>query len=98
MDGQPIKLQIWDTAGQERYKTITNSYYRGAEGVIIVFDLTNKESFMHIKDWLAEARNGVEDSTEFLIFGNKADIEDQRQVTEKEIREFSQKTGIQIFE
>ena len=71
IDGKTVKLQIWDTAGQERYKTITNSYYRGAEGVIIVFDLNNRESFLHITDWLAEAKNGIEERTEILIFGNK---------------------------
>ena len=98
IDSHSIKLQIWDTAGQERYKTITNSYYRGAEGVIIVFDLTNKESFLNIKDWLAEAKNGISDDTEILVFGNKADLTDQRKVTQSEIKEFSDKTGIHIIE
>ena len=97
LDGSTVKLQIWDTAGQERYKTITNSYYRNAEGVIIVFDLTNKESFLNIKDWLAEAKNGISDDTEILIFGNKADLADHRQVEDKEIREFTENTGIQII-
>lgn len=98
ISGHSIKLQIWDTAGQERYKTITNSYYRGAEGVVIVFDLTNRDSFMNIKDWLAEARNGIDDSTEILVFGNKADLQNQRQVSEKEIKEFTANTGIEIIE
>lgn len=98
IDGKTVKLQIWDTAGQERYKTITNSYYRGAEGVIIVFDLNNKESFLNIKDWLAEAKNGIDERTEILIFGNKWDIPDQRQVSDKEIKEFTDKTGINIIQ
>lgn len=98
ISGHSIKLQIWDTAGQERYKTITNSYYRGAEGVVIVFDLTNRDSFMNIKDWLTEARNGIDASTEILVFGNKADLQNQRQVSEKEIREFTANTGIEIIE
>lgn len=98
INNHSIKLQIWDTAGQERYKTITNSYYRGAEGVIIVFDLTNKESFSNIKDWLAEAKNGVDESTEILVFGNKADLKDQRQVSDKDIQEFTKATGINIIE
>ena len=49
-----IKLQIWDTAGQERYRTITNAYYKGADGIIVVFDLTNRESFLSIPVWLNE--------------------------------------------
>ena len=54
LDGKTIKLQIWDTAGQERFRTITSSYYRGAHGIIVVFDVTDQESFNNVKQWLHE--------------------------------------------
>ena len=54
LDGKTIKLQIWDTAGQERFRTITSSYYRGAHGIIVVYDTTEMESFNNVKQWLHE--------------------------------------------
>ena len=54
VDGKTIKLQIWDTAAQERFRTITSSYYRGADGIILVYDITHRESFDHVSDWLEE--------------------------------------------
>eukprot|EP01083_Nonionella_stella_P172877 594594_1 len=54
IDGKTVKLQIWDTAGQERFRTITSSYYRGAHGIIIVYDITDKESFDNVRQWLFE--------------------------------------------
>ena len=57
VDGKTIKLQIWDTAGQERFRTITSAYYRGADGVVMVYDVTHRESFDHVAEWLAEVRD-----------------------------------------
>ena len=54
MDGQNIKLQIWDTAGQERFRTLTASYYRGAHGIIIVYDVTDRETFENVRQWMQE--------------------------------------------
>mmetsp|Transcript_1325 Transcript_1325/g.3547 ORF Transcript_1325/g.3547 Transcript_1325/m.3547 type:complete len:155 (-) Transcript_1325:896-1360(-) len=54
LDGKTIKLQIWDTAGQERFRTITSSYYRGAHGIIVVYDVTDQESFNNVKQWMNE--------------------------------------------
>jgi len=69
-----IKLQIWDTAGQERYRTITNAYYKGADGIIIVFDITQRESFLSIDSWLEEVRKNVGDDVLIMIFANKSDL------------------------
>ena len=68
------KLQIWDTAGQERYRTITNASYKGADGIIIVFDITQRESFLSIDSWLEEVRKNVGDDVLIMIFANKSDL------------------------
>ncbi len=67
-------MQIWDTAGQERYRTITNAYYKGADGIIIVFDITQRESFLSIDSWLEEVRKNVGDDVLIMIFANKSDL------------------------
>ncbi|OMJ81863.1 hypothetical protein SteCoe_17562 [Stentor coeruleus] len=84
IDGQIIKLQIWDTAGQERFKTITSAYYRGADGVILVFDKTSRDTFNNIASWLEEINKYSETSTRILV-GNKDDA--------KEIMQVDQETG-----
>lgn len=75
-----VKLQIWDTAGQERFKTITTSYYRGAHCIIVVFDLTNQESFLKIEDWLKEVKKFANQDAQILILGNKVDNITDREV------------------
>ena len=73
-------MQIWDTAGQERYRTITNAYYKGADGIIIVFDITNKESFDNIPSWLQEIEKNVGEDVEIMVFANKSDITDEAEI------------------
>jgi len=93
-----VKLQIWDTAGQERYRTITNAYYRGADGIIIVFDLTNKESFLHVQDWIKEVEKYSSESVVMLVLGNKCDLDAYREVTPEDIKEFTKETGLTVLE
>ena len=83
-----IKLQIWDTAGQERYRTITNAYYKGADGIIVVFDMTNRESFLSIPVWLSEIEKHSGTDIQVMVLANKMDDEAEIQVTDEEIAQF----------
>ena len=94
-----VKVQIWDTAGQERYRSITNAYYRGAESIIIVFDLTCRQSFNHIEDWIEEVSKYTGPQVHKIILGNKSDVgEEDKQVTKEDIEKFEKKTGVKIYE
>lgn len=73
VDGKIIKLQIWDTAGQERFKSVTTSYYRGAIGVLIVYDINDKRSFDNIKNWLREVNIHASENICKFVIGNKKD-------------------------
>ena len=91
-------MQIWDTAGQERFKNIQASYYKGASGILVVYDITNKESFEHLSSWLIEIeKNGNKNVYKFLI-GNKADLEENREITKEEGEEFASVNVMDFFE
>jgi Ras-related protein Rab-1A len=92
-----IKLQIWDTAGQERFRTITSSYYRGAHGIIIVYDVTSVESFLNIKTWLNEIRKYTGKIVPIIIVGNKCDSPD-RQVSTSRGQKFANDSGYDFIE
>lgn len=82
VDKRVVKLQIWDTAGQERFRTITSAYYRGADGIILVYDVTSMESFNHVNDWLTEVNRYASENTCKLLVGNKIDKPDRVVPTE----------------
>jgi len=98
LNGKIAKLQIWDTAGQERFKTITSSYYKGAHGVILVYDLTDRQSFKDVENWLGEVSKHASENIVKLLVGNKCDLESQRQVTTDEGREFANSLGVKFVE
>ena len=79
-----VKLQIWDTAGQERFRTITCNYYRGAHGVVIVYDITDRESFESVKNWMVEIEKYAQENVNKLLIGNKCDLTAKRQVSPEE--------------
>jgi Ras-related protein Rab-1A len=98
IENKTIKLQIWDTAGQERFRTITSAYYRGADGIIMVFDVTSTESFDHVNDWLKEVNRYAAEGTVKLLVGNKSDRAADRVVTEEHAKEFADELGIPFIE
>jgi len=98
VDGKAVKLQIWDTAGQERFRTITSAYYNGADGIILVYDVTSKESFDHVSEWLAEVDRHASENIQRLLVGNKADLVDQREVSEEVAAQYADSLGIPFVE
>lgn len=98
MDGKTIKLQIWDTAGQERFRTITSSYYRGAHGIIIVYDVTDQESFNNVKSWLQEIDRFASEHVCKLLVGNKNDLTSKKVVDTATAKEFADSLGIKFLE
>ncbi len=84
--GNTIKAQIWDTAGQERYKSITNAYYKGAKGALVVFDITRRDTFNNVDRWIGELKSNAENDVSIILIGNKTDLEDQRQVSLEEAK------------
>lgn len=97
-EGKTIKLQIWDTAGQERFRTITTSYYRGAHGIMIVFDLTDLESFENIKQWILEINRYSCNNVNKILIGNKSDLRSQRMISYEEAKEYAEQQGMEYFE
>ena len=93
-----MKLQIWDTAGQERFKNITASYYRGGNGVLVVYDITDRDSFENLNSWLIEIEKNANKNVYKLLIGNKCDLEDKRKVSFQEGKDFATSNGMQFIE
>ncbi|KAJ5073091.1 ras-related protein rabd2a-like [Anaeramoeba ignava] len=98
LEGKTIKLQIWDTAGQERFRTITSSYYRGAHGIIIVYDVTDQESFNNVKTWLHEIDRYASEHVNKLLVGNKSDLVSKKVVDTDTAKSFADQLGIPFLE
>ena len=98
VNGKKVKLQIWDTAGQERFKNITASYYRGGNGVLVVYDITDRDSFTNLTSWLIEIEKNANKNVFKLLIGNKNDLESERKVTTEEGKEFADSNGMKFIE
>ncbi|KAE8702488.1 Ras-related protein RABE1e [Hibiscus syriacus] len=99
LDGKRIKLQIWDTAGQERFRTITTAYYRGAMGILLVYDVTDESSFNNIRNWIRNIEQHASDNVNKVLVGNKADMdESKRAVPTSKGQALADEYGIKFFE
>lgn len=93
-----VKLQLWDTAGQERFRTITHSYYRGAHSIMIVFDITNRETFDNVAVWMQDVKKFANQTAPMLLVGNKADCEQHREVPSSEAEALAESLGCKYME
>lgn len=98
IDGKQVKLQIWDTAGQESFRSITRSYYRGAAGALLVYDITRRETFDHLTSWLEDARQHANPTMTIMLIGNKADLSHRRAVSYEEGERFAKEHGLVFLE
>ncbi|XP_025687748.2 ras-related protein RABB1b isoform X3 [Arachis hypogaea] len=98
IDSRPIKLQIWDTAGQESFRSITRSYYRGAAGALLVYDITRRETFNHLASWLEDARQHANPNMTIMLIGNKCDLSHRRAVSKEEGEQFAKENGLLFLE
>lgn len=98
VNGDKIKLQIWDTAGQERFRTITQSYYRSANAIIIVYDVSNQPSFDRLPEWLRELKQHINEKVVVILVGNKCDLTEGREIPYHIGEMFAQKHNMKFIE
>ncbi|CCC06926.1 ras family-domain-containing protein [Copromyces sp. CBS 386.78] len=98
LDGKRVKLQIWDTAGQERFRTITTAYYRGAMGILLVYDVTDERSFNNIRTWFANVEQHATEGVNKILIGNKCDWEEKRAVSKEQGQALADELGIPFLE
>lgn len=98
VEGTRIKLQIWDTAGQERFRTITTSYFRGAQGILLVYDVTDRRSFESIRNWISQIQQHADVHVNKILVGNKCDMLDEKVVSTEEGQKLASEFGIPFFE
>eukprot|EP01097_Dermamoeba_algensis_P006747 TRINITY_DN420_c0_g1_i5.p1 TRINITY_DN420_c0_g1~~TRINITY_DN420_c0_g1_i5.p1 ORF type:complete len:217 (-),score=38.65 TRINITY_DN420_c0_g1_i5:167-817(-) len=98
LDGKKIKLQIWDTAGQERFRTITTAYYRGAMGILLVYDVTDEKSFGNIRNWIRNIEQHATSDVNKILIGNKCDMVDKKVVDTERGQALANEFGIKFLE
>jgi len=98
LDGKRVKLQIWDTAGQERFRTITTAYYRGAMGILLVYDVTDERSFNNIRTWFSNVEQHATEGVNKILIGNKCDWEEKRVISTEQGQALADELGIPFME
>ena len=93
-----VKLQVWDTAGQERFRTITQTYYKGAMGIVLVYDCCDENSFNNIRNWIKQIETHAAKDVAKLLIANKADKEDDRVITNEQGQQLAEEYGLRYFE
>ena len=96
--GKDIKLQIWDTAGQDRFRAITKNYYKGPYGIILIYDVTNLQTFENVKNWVSQIREEAANNVVIYIAANKIDMEAERKVSRQEGESLAQELGFPFME
>ena len=98
-NGKTVKVQLWDTAGQERFRTIAKSYYKGAHGIVLMYDVTNRKTYDNIRKWLIQIKNEAATKISIVLVANKIDCEDElRQVKKDEGEDLAKNNNLTIFE
>lgn len=98
VEDKTVNLQIWDTAGQERFRTITTSYYRSSDAVMLVFDVTERKSYQQLEAWLEDVRGYAREGVDVLLVGNKVDLDDKRQISYTTAKEYAEANGMLYVE
>ncbi|EGB07234.1 GTPase [Aureococcus anophagefferens] len=98
LDGKRVKLQIWDTAGQEQFRTITRSYFRGAQGIVLVYDITDRGTFNSVRSWMAQINEHADGQVNKILVGNKCDNSSARKVSADEGRKLADEYGVRFIE
>mmetsp|Transcript_8902 Transcript_8902/g.16147 ORF Transcript_8902/g.16147 Transcript_8902/m.16147 type:complete len:202 (-) Transcript_8902:47-652(-) len=97
--GKRVKLQVWDTAGQERFRTITKAYYKGAQGILMVFDVSNEDSFVNVTNWMEQIKDNASEGVKIILLANKVDVVAEERVVSKSMGEqLAAKFGVKYFE
>jgi Ras-related protein Rab-8A len=97
LDGQKVRLQIWDTAGQERFRTITTSYFRGAHGILLAFDATERKTFATVGSWMSQIAEHADEGVACMLVATKADMTDRIQVPDKEAEALAAQHGLRYL-
>ncbi|MCQ2818470.1 MAG: GTP-binding protein [archaeon] len=97
-DNKKVKLQIWDTAGQDRFRAITKNYYKGAHGIILIYDVTCRRTFDNVRNWMAQITESASEEVSVFLVANKIDMEDERKVPEEEGKKAAEEFNLPFYE
>ena len=97
-NGKNIKLQIWDTAGQDRFRAITKNYYKGAHGILLIYDVTSLQTYENVKNWITQIREEASPHIVIYIIGNKIDMVEERKIKTEEGKQLANEFHLQFFE
>ena len=98
IDNKRVKMQIWDPAGQERFRNVISSYFKGAHGILLIYDITARDSFKELENWLGEVERNATPQVLKILIGNKCDLDEQRQITVDEGEAFAARNGMKFIE
>ena len=98
IEDKKVRLQIWDTAGQERFRNVTKSYFQSSQGLVLVYDITDRESFEKLNFWVDNIKNNAPENVKLILVGNKCDLANERKVSYEEGENYAKNLNIKFFE